>query len=129
MKVLSGILIALVTVAAAGCAGKMESAAPMAPTVDVTGKWTGTWASITPGLGQGFIEMTLKQTGSQYSGDLKATGTATDPSGPTEGIVSGNEVRILRPTGLTGRLTVQGDNMRGTVQGLVAGNVTLTRQK
>jgi hypothetical protein len=48
--------------------------------------------------------MTLKQTGSQYSGNLLVTGTPTDPSGPTEGIVSGNEVRVMRPTNVTGSL-------------------------
>lgn len=129
MKIVSGILIGLMAVAAAGCAGKMESAATVAPTVDVTGNWAGTWTSVQPGLGQGLIEMTLKQSGSKYEGTLTVTGSPTNPSGPTEGIVSGNEVRLVRPSGLTGSLTVDGDRMQGTLQGMIAGRVTLTRRK
>ena len=54
-----------------------------------------------------------------------------------QGIVSGNQVRIMQP--MTGSLTVQGDSMTGIVQcgrlpqshdrGVFEANVTLTRQK
>lgn len=128
MKTLSRIMIPLVMLVAAGCAGGVGPAT-VAPTVDVSGKWVGSWVATNPALGSGAIEMTLKQTGSQYSGNVLVTGAPRDPSGPTEGIVSGAEVRIMRPTGLTGSLTVQGDTMKGNLHGAMDANATLTRQK
>jgi len=126
MKTLQGIMIALAMLVTAVCAG---GPATVAPTVDITGKWVGSWVATNPALGSGRIEMTVKQTGSQYSGNLLVTGSPTDPTGPTQGIVSGNEVRVIRPTNLTGSLTVQGDTMKGNVNGVVDANVTLNRQK
>ncbi len=128
MKSLSAVMVVLVVLAAGGCAGGVGPATT-APTVDVTGKWVGTWVASNPNLGSGAVEMTIKQNGSQYSGNLLVTGTATDPSGATQGVVSGNEVRILQPSNMTGSLTVQGDSMSGNVQGVVAANVNLKRQK
>jgi hypothetical protein len=127
MKKLSGIVFGLVVLAAAGCSS--VGPATMAPTVDITGKWTGTWVATNPGLGSGVIEMTLKQTGSQYTGNLLVTGTRTDPSGYTQGIVSGNNIRVMQPTNLTGSLMAQGDTMSGLLDGVVAANVNLKRQK
>jgi hypothetical protein len=121
-------MIVLVGLAVAGCAGGVGPA-PVTPTVDVTGKWVGTWVASNPSLGSGAIEMTIKQAGSQYSGNMLVTGTRTDPSGFTQGVVSGNEVRILQPSSMTGSLTVQGDTMSGNLQGVVAANATLKRQK
>src|SRR4029077_3048363 len=124
MKKLSPMLLALAVLAAAGCASEIGP-----PTVDITGRWGGRWVSMTYGgqpaavgrnPGSGTIEMTLTQTGSQYSGNLLvsgtkpvsvATGGGSTTSGPTQGVVSGNEVRVLQPTSLTGSFTVQGDTM------------------
>jgi hypothetical protein len=128
MKMLSRIMIALVMLGATGCAGS-GGPATVAPTVNITGKWAGTWVATSATLGSGLISMTVTQTGSDYAGDLLVTGTLTDPSGPTGGIVSGNEVRMARPTNLTGSLMVQGDTMKGTLYGVVDANVTLNRQK
>jgi hypothetical protein len=80
-------------------------------------------------LGSGVVEMTVKQTGAQYSGNLLVTGAPTNPTGPTQGTVSGNEVRVIQPGNFTGGLTVQGDTMKGNVNGVVDANVTLNRQK
>ena len=120
--------LALLAVAGCGAASNIGPAT-VAPTVDITGKWAGTWVATNPALGSGSIQMTLKQTGSEYTGELLITGTLTDPSGYTRGVVSGNEVRVLQPSNLTGSMTVQGDTMKGGVQGVVAANVTLNRQK
>jgi hypothetical protein len=128
LKKRSWIMIALVMLVAAGCAGGGGMTA-VAPTVNITGKWAGSWVATNPSLGSGVIEMTVTQTGSQYSGELLMTGTRPDPSGPTGGIVSGNEVRFTRPAGLSGSLMVQDDTMKGTLQATVAINATLTRQK
>ena len=132
MNVFARILTGLVVLAAAGCAGTGSGVGPstVAPTVDVTGRWVGTWSAVRTTFGGGSIEMTLKQAGSQYSGSLNISGTpTTNPSGPTEGVVTGNVVRVLRPTGLTGTLTVDGDTMTGTIAGVIEGNVTLKRQQ
>ena len=117
MKKLSSMLLALVVLAAAGCAGEIGP-----PTVDITGRWVGRWVALDhlgPSVAatgapkrSGTIEMTLTQTGSQYSGNLLVTGPPT-PSGPTQGVVSSDQVRVLQPTILTGSLTVQGDTMSG----------------
>ena len=128
MKVLSGITIGLVMLAVGGCAGGVGPAT-QAPTVDITGRWVGTWVATNPALGSGTIQMTVKQTGAQFSGNLLVTGSPTDPTGPTEGIVSGNQVQVIRPSNLTGSLTVQGDTMKGNVHGVIDANATLTRQK
>ena len=132
MKSLSAVIIALVVVAAAGCAGGGGSAT-VAPTVDVTGKWAGTFVSSPVGgaigIGQGTIELTLKQTGSQVIGNLVVRGAVSDPSGPFEGTVSGNELRIIQPSRLNGTFTVKGDRMSADVREAWAHRVYLERQK
>ena len=148
MKTLSSMLLGLAVLAAAGCAGEIGPPT-VAPTVDVTGTWAGTWVGTDLAVGTGPIEMTLKQTGSEYSGNLFMTSYSIGPltvgghpSGPTQGVVSGNQVSVIGPSNgpstLTGSLTVQGDSMTGTVQfrlstshehGVYVANVTLTRPK
>jgi hypothetical protein len=134
MKSLPAVIIALVVVAAAGCAGRGESVS-MEPNVDVTGKWVGHWWSpLSSGTvvsaAQGTIEMTLTQSGSQATGDLRVTGPF-DPTGPIQVTISGNTVHIIQPSKLTtGTLTVQGDSMSGRViGGAIHADVTLQRQK
>ena len=143
MKTFSTMMVGLVMLVVTGCAGGVGPAT-VAPTVDVTGKWAGTWVGTEPAIGRGAIDMTLKQTGSEYTGNILMThitvGQSTvggTPSGPTQGVVSGNQVRVIGPSNLTGSLTVQGDSMTGTVQlrlvgghehGVYVANVTLTRQ-
>ena len=128
MKTFPRIMMALMMLVAAGCAGGIGPAT-VAPTVDITGRWLGSWVATNPALGNGTIEMTVTQKGSEYSGRLLVTGTLTNPTGPTTGIVSGNEVSVTRPTNFTGNLTVQGDTMKGNVNGVIDAHVTLTRQK
>jgi hypothetical protein len=133
MTRLPTVIIALVMVAAAGCAGGGASVS-MEPTVDVTGKWVGHWVGTFRGGGvataqQGTIEMTLTQSGSQATGDLRVTGPF-DPSGPIQVTISGNTARIIQPSKLNGTLTVQGDSMSGPViGGVFKADVRLQRQK
>jgi hypothetical protein len=132
MKSLLAVIIGLVVVAAAGCAGGGGSAT-VAPTVDVTGKWAGTFVSSaggsTIGIGGGTIELTLKQTGSQVNGNLVVRGAVSDPSGPFEGTVSGNELRMIQPSEWNGIFTVRGDSMSGDVRGGMSHRIYLQRQK
>ena len=65
--------------------------ATVAPTVNVTGKWAGTWVGTELAVGRGAIEMTLKQTASEYTGNLLMTSIPTagaTPSGPTQGVAT-----------------------------------------
>ena len=128
MKRLLGIMISLAMLGVGGCAGGIGPLT-VASTVDITSKWVGSWATTNPALGRGTIEMTVTQTGSQYSGTSLVTGASTNRSGPTAGIVSGNEVRDQRPRNVTGSLTGQDDTMKGNIQGVIDANATLTRQK
>ena len=107
------LVVGLALLVQAGCAGTLA-----APTVDISGKWQGTWTALNPAQGAGQIQMEVKQTGWKYAGNLLVTGAPNDPTGLTEGFVSGNQVRIAVPAGTTGTLTVNGDEMTGTLDGV-----------
>jgi hypothetical protein len=55
--------------------------------------------------------MMVTQAGSKYTGNILVTGGQNDPSGLAEGFVTGSQVEIAVPAGMTGRLTVNGDEM------------------
>ena len=119
------LLLFVILLGAVGCASTQP-----ARTVDISGKWVGTWISTNqPAGGSGQIEMTVVQTGSKYTGNLLLTGGANDPSGLTEGFVTGNQVEISLPAGMTGRLTVNGDDMTGQIAGISGAIVKLRRQR
>src|SRR5262245_45478069 len=110
---------------AAGCASTQPP-----PTIDISGKWQGTWISTNqPAGGSGQIEMTVTQTGAKWTGNLLVTGGLNDPSGLTEGFVTGNQVEIAVPAGMTGRLTVVGDQMTGQVAGMSGPTLNLKRAR
>jgi len=112
----------------AGVTGCASTQPP--PTIDITGKWQGTWVSTNqPAGGNGQIEMTVTQTGPRFAGNVLVTGSGTDPSGLTEGFVTGNQVEITVPAGLTGRLTLNGNELTGKLAGISGYIVTLRRQK
>jgi len=118
------LVVGVVLLGQAGCA---TTQAP--PTVDVSGKWQGDWVGLVLGEGAGQIQMDVKQSGSRFSGNILVTGRSNDPSGLVEGYVTGNQVEITVPAGVTGTLTVQGDEMSGTISGMSGAKVTLRRQK
>jgi hypothetical protein len=122
------LLLGIVVLSMAGCAAT-ESMPAAPPTVDVTGSWAGQWAYTNASLGGGQINMTVKQAGAKLSGDMQVTGTPMDRSGPVSGLVSGNQIQILYPTSVTGRLTVQGDTMSGQIDGLNPANMTMKKVK
>ena len=125
MRRLLRLLIGAALLASVGCASTQPP-----PTVDISGTWQGTWVSTNqPAGGNGQIEMTVKQTGSRYTGNILVTGGGFDPSGLTEGFVTGNQVEISLPAGMTGRLTVTGDEMKGSLAGMSGATVVLRRQK
>jgi hypothetical protein len=125
MRPLLRFALFIVLLGSAGCASTQP-----APTTDISGRWVGTWVGTNqPAGGSGQIEMTVKQTGSRYNGNILVTGGANDPTGLTEGFVTGNQVEISFPAGMTGRLTVNGDEMSGSIAGMSGAIVKLRRQK
>ena len=119
------LLVGLVVVGAAIWAG-----VPSAQTrPNLSGKWQGTWVYKNASLGSGQIVMTLTQTGSKATGSMVVTGTPVDRSGAVNIMLSGNDVYLVYPTGLTGYLTISGDEMKGELDGMNPANVVLKRQK
>ena len=120
------IVIGLVALGGASCASGPTSA-PAG--VDVTGKWQGAWQYQNASLGGGQVVMTLTQSGSKASGNMVVTGAPVDRTGAVSALVTGNELYFVYPTGITGYLTVSGDEMKGQLDGMNPGNVTLRRQR
>src|SRR5262245_33104557 len=123
------LFLGLVVLSMAACASTMESTPSAPPTVDITGSWAGQWGYTNASLGGGQISMTVTQTGPKVSGNMQVTGTPVDRNGPISGLVSGNELRVLYPTSITGRLTVQGDTMSGQIDGMNPANLTMKKVK
>ena len=96
---------------------------------NVSGKWQGTWVYQNTSLGSGQIVMTLAQSGTKATGNLLVTGTPVERSGSVTVLVQGNDVYFVYPTGLTGYLTLAGDEMKGQLDGQNPANVILKRQK
>jgi len=118
---LAGLLVAF--------GGTIGVGAASAQTGNVSGKWQGTWVYQNTSLGSGQIVMTLTQSGTKATGNLLVTGTPVDRSGAVTALVQGNDVYFVYPTGLTGYLTVSGDEMKGQLDGQNPANVILKRQK
>ena len=126
MKRLPKLLIAGLMVLIAGCATTSTPMAP--PAVDVTGKWAGTWAFRNPSLGSGQVTMDLKQVGADASGNMSVSGPTSAEPTVFEGTVTGNSI-VLKAAHGSGTLTVKGDEMTGTVYGIMPATVSLRRQK
>jgi len=118
---LAGLLVAF--------GGTIGAGAAVAQTGNVSGKWQGTWVYQNTSLGSGQIVMTLAQSGTKATGNLLVTGTPVDRSGAVTALVQGNDVYFVYPTGLTGYLTLSGDEMKGQLDGQNPANVILKRQK
>ena len=109
--------------------GTIGVGAAVAQTGNVSGKWQGTWVYQNQSLGSGQIVMTLTQSGTKATGNMVVTGTPTDRTGSVTVLVHGNDVYLVYPTGLTGYLTLSGDDMKGQLDGQNPANVVLKRQK
>jgi hypothetical protein len=109
--------------------GTIGVGAAVAQTGNVAGKWQGTWVYQNTSLGSGQVVMTLTQSGTKATGNLLVTGTPVDRSGAVTALVQGNDVYFVYPTGVTGYLTVSGDEMKGQLDGQNPANVVLKRQK
>lgn len=113
-------LLGIVIVAIAGCGGSASrtasstgapSAAVGAP-ANVNGTWSGALVGGAP------VTMMLQQTGANVTGDLRVGGRA-DISGPIEGTVDGNTIKLRERSGFGSAplLNVKGDQITGIVGG------------
>jgi hypothetical protein len=110
----------------AGCAsGSGTLSAP--PSVNLTGKWSGSWQFTPVSAGSGQVIMDLTQTGSDVNGSVLVTGPAVNQPTTVQGTVSGNEFRLAGR--ISGTFVVTGDQMTGNVNGMLPATATLTRQK
>ena len=121
-KLVIGALVLMLS----GCAATGSNTAP--PSVDVSGKWAGTWVFRNPSMGSGDVLVDLKQSGAKAAGHLTVTGDTTADPTYFEGIVSGSTI-ILNVPYLSGTLEVRGDEMKGVVNGIMPANVSLRRQR
>ena len=124
MKARRWLQVGLVLLIASGCAQRADWIGGTLVTVDVTGRWIGTWDTPTQA---GIFAMTLQQTGPKATGDMRITGMNAPPfSGPIEGTVTGDVLKFSRTGGqLHGEATVAGDEMSGNVTFGAIGTRTL----
>ena len=125
MKFRMLLLVGLVALGGAICASVSSAQTGK----NVSGKWQGTWVFQNTSLGSGQITMTLTQKGNKATGDMVVTGTPTDRSGAVTIVLSGKDVYLVYPTGITGYLVLSGDEMKGQLDGMNPANVVLKRQK
>lgn len=122
MRMPLGLLIGSALLAGAACA--TGTAAP--PSVNVTGQWAGTWAYENATLGTGDIRGTFQQDGAKVSGNFNLTGPVVNRVAIVSGTISGNEIKLSTPA--SGYLTVTGNEMTGTVNGINVAKLTLRKQ-
>ena len=119
-RLLRAMLVVLV-VAVAGCATAMTP-----PTVNVTGNWVGKWQYENVQQGSGDVRGTFQQNGDKLTGQFNITGPVINHTANVDGAVSGSEIILTQPA--TGRLSVNGNQISGNVNGLVPAKLTLTKQ-
>jgi hypothetical protein len=127
MRTRGGLIIGAVMLTAAACA-----TSPLAPpSVNVSGKWAGTWSYEPSTIGAGTLSGTFQQEGSKLSGNFLIIGGGSavrNPSAMIIGFVSGNQVTLSPPS--SGTLTVNpaATEMSGWINGLDQAKVTLRKQ-
>ena len=108
---LSVALVAMLVVACAGPQSQHAAAVNEAPSVDVTGHWSGFAGSVGGATADIFFD--LKQDGARVTGRSTVSGFGS-ASGELTGKVSGNVFTYSLPGNrCCGELTVKGDQMSG----------------
>ena len=130
MKLIVGLLVVAAVAVDSGCA-KQDWIDRTLVTVDVTGTWYGTPGGPANGS-PGPIFFDLKQEGATVQGFLQQKGGTPSPPGPVggpiSGTVAGDLFRFNSTRGVAaGELTVNGDEMSGTVQ--IGGSRPLTLRR
>ncbi len=123
MRTLLGLVLGGVLITASACGTAM----PMAPpSVNVSGNWIGTWSYENPTMGNGDIRGEFQQDGEKLSGNFNITGPVLNRVANVSGVVMGNEIRLYMPS--SGWLTVIGNEITGTVNGLNVAKLKLRKQ-
>ena len=126
MRALLGLLIGGVMVAVSACA---TAPPPPPPSVDVSGTWAGKWTAFEGTGGSGDLKGIFRQDGATLYGNFEVSSPSANPTinrTYVNGTVTGNEIKLFAPS--AGSLVVTGDEMTGTVQGIVKGEIKLHRQ-
>jgi len=125
MRIRSLLLIAGVMMLGVACA---TAPPPPPPSVDVSGTWEGNWEAFESSAGGGGIRGVFRQDGATVYGNFEIQNQGPSPISRTyvSGVVRGNEMQLLAPT--EGLLVVDGNEMRGTIQGIMAARIKLRRQ-
>ena len=127
MNYVQKLLIAGLMVVIGGCAGG-ASMPSEPPSVNVTGKWAGTWSFQNPSMGGGQVTMDLKQDGAKVTGPMSVSGPTSSEPTNFAGTVSGSTITLDAAHG-SGTLAVKGDEMTGRVYGIMPARVSLKRQR
>jgi len=125
MRIRSLLLIAGVMMLGVACA---TAPPPPPPSVDVSGTWEGNWEAFESSAGGGGIRGVFRQDGATVYGNFEIQNQGPSPISRTyvSGVVRGNEMQLLAPT--EGLLVVDGNEMSGTIQGIMAARIKLRRQ-
>lgn len=118
LKTVGAVLVGIAIVAMVGCSSSGSRSATSAPSAstatpaNVNGVWSGALVGGAP------VTMNLKQSGAAVTGDLSVGGRA-DISGPIEGTVDGNTIKLRERSGFGSapQLRVMGDQITGIVGG------------
>jgi hypothetical protein len=105
-----------------GCASRPDWIESTLVTVDVTGRWHGTFTG-SGGSHSMYVDLALAQSGARVVGTIRAYGAFTfgarSLDGTLEGSVAGDVLRFERTgTPLWGEATVDGDEMTGRFVGV-----------
>jgi hypothetical protein len=109
-----------------GCASRPDWIEATLVTVDVTGRWHGTWIRAGGGGSDStlYVDLALDQSGASVVGTIRTWGppAARLVDGPLEGSVAGDILRFERAgsSSLRGEATVDGDKMTGYLVGVAA---------
>jgi len=126
MRIRSVLLIAAVTMLGFACA--TAAPPPPPPSVDVSGNWEGTWEASERSAGGGRIRGVFRQDGATLYGNFEIQTQGPNPVSRTyvSGVVRANQIQLLAPN--EGLLVVDGNEMSGSIRGIMAAQVKLRRQ-
>lgn len=123
------ILIGGVLLGLAACASSGPSTASGAPPAsNVAGRWAGPWVFDPSSAGSGEVTLSITQDGRQLKGTIEhIQGPHRGRAGFFNGVMSGNDIQITGPDA-TGWLKVDGNQMTGTINGILPARLTLRKQ-
>jgi hypothetical protein len=129
-KLWGGILLGVLVLTLGACASSGPSTASSGapPASNVTGRWSGPWVFEPSSAGSGEVSLNITQDGRQVKGTIDhIQGPHRGRAGFFNGTMSGNEIQITGPD-VTGWMKVDGNQMTGTINGILPARLTLRKQ-